>query len=66
MDDRLKARLYPALIAFGLTVIVLQLAFNMNALRFSPLVLTMRILGGVAVGVLVGGIAFAIAHFMQK
>ena len=64
MDDQLKARLYPAAVAAGLTVIIYQLAFNANlfGFRFEWYKLAL----GLLIGAVIGGAVYAVLHFTQK
>jgi hypothetical protein len=65
MDDQLKARLYPALIAFGLTVIIYQLAFNMRLITGAQFE-WWKLAIGLLIGVVIGGAVYAVMQFTQK
>ena len=65
MDEQLKTRVCLALIAFGLTVIVYQLIFNMRLITGAQFTVWKLILG-LVIGVVVGGATYVVAQFTQK
>jgi hypothetical protein len=65
MDEQLKTRVCLALIAFGLTVIVYQLIFNMRLITGAQFTVLKLILG-LVIGVVVGGATYVVAQFTQK
>ena len=62
MDENLKAKLIPPLIGFNMTVILYQLIFNSGL--FGSTFSVLNFLLGVLLGLVIGGITFAVNHFL--
>ena len=62
MDDDLKAKLMPSFIGFNITVILYQILFNSGLFGTSFSFLNFML--GVLLGLVVGGITFAVNHFL--
>ena len=60
MDEVTKQKVMYSLIAFNITVVGYQFAFNSNPFAWAKLGL------GLLAGVVVGGIVFAVMHFLSR
>lgn len=60
MDEELKQKVMVTAIAFSVVVFLYQILFNSSPFSFPKLML------GVLIAAIVGGIAFGIMHFMQN
>ena len=59
MDEATKQKALFAVVAFNLTVVLYQIAFNSSSFTVG------RLLVGVLIGAVVGGITFGVVHFLQ-